>query len=114
MGRIARRSFSEDLSSRTGLFDLLSEIVENLAKTDSQNSRTSAVVLPCSPSAADNPITLSTIVFAECEMSSPFVASLAKLFTMLFAICQAAASPIGSDDASTPRRIACSERTRPA
>ena len=59
-------------------------------------------------------MTLSTMVFAECEISLPFVASLAKLFTMLFAICQAAASPIGSEDASTPMRIACSDRTRPA
>ena len=111
---MARRSFSEDCKSRTGSFDWLSEIVANLSRIDSQNSRTSAVVFPCSPSAADNPITLSTIVLAECEISLPFVASLAKLFTILFAICQAAASPIGSELASTPIRIACSERTRPA
>ena len=111
---MARRSFSEDCKSRTGSFDWLSEIVANLSRIDSQNSRISAVVFPCSPSAADNPITLSTIVLAECEMSFPFVASLAKLFTILFAICQAAASPIGSELASTPIRIACSERTRPA
>ena len=89
-------------------------MVANLSRIDSQNSRTSAVVFPCSPSAADNPITLSTIVFAECEISLPLVASLAKLLTILFAICQAAASPIGSEVASTPIRIACSARTLPA
>ena len=114
MGRIAKRSLSEEAKSRTGSFDWESVIVENFPSNSSQKLRTCSVVTPCSPSAPDKAITLSTIVFAEWVMSLLFVASLAKLLTMLFAICQAAASPIGSALASTPIRIACSDKTRPA
>ncbi|CAB4553706.1 unannotated protein [freshwater metagenome] len=71
----------------------------------------SAAVLSFSASAVDRSITSATTDFGEPLIGRSLPAN---LLTSSNAICQAAASPIGSASASKPILIAWSARTLPA